>query len=524
MVRSALLWGKVVKQVRCATYTRKSTDEGLDQAFNSLDAQREACAAYILSQQHEGWVAVDESYDDGGYSGGHIERPGLRGLFDDIDAGKVDMVVVYKIDRLTRSLTDFAKLVERLDAAGASFVSVTQQFNTSTSMGRLTLNVLLSFAQFEREVTAERIRDKIAASKKKGMWMGGPLPLGYDKSEAGLVINPDEARTVRSIFDAYLRLGCVRKLKAFADNNDLRTKRQVFRSGRESGGVLFSRGRLYHLLANPIYVGRVRHKSHTYPGQHDAILDDDTWNEVQRQLHRNRVNRKSRTNAANPSPLAGKLFDENGEPLVPSHSNKNGRRYRYYVSRHHCAESGSTKSGWRLPATELERVIQQAMQQDRDVQLLIKSEEHRATPFALAHRVDIGASSLSIQLLLPDDEVRSITTPFTHRRRGVETRIIIPGAQARAPDQHLIRRILQAMKRVDQIKSGSTLSEIADAENTCPEYLSKNLDLAFLSPMILKAIASGRQDPTISVSHFHSKRLPVAWEEQEPIFLDSGEP
>ena len=277
MVGSALFRRERLMQVRCAIYTRKSSDEGLDQTFNSLDAQREACEAYIKSQRHGGWRALPAAYDDGGLSGGSLERPALKRLMLDIDAGRVDMIVVYKIDRLTRSLADFAKLVERLDAAGASFVSVTQQFNTSTSMGRLTLNVILSFAQFEREVTAERIRDKIAASKKKGMWMGGRVPLGYDRSDKTLIVNVVEAETVRTLFRAYLDLGSVRRLKDYADKNNLVTKRHKFASGKEDGGVPFSRGRLYHLLSNPVYIGKIRHKNESYDGLHDAIVEEAIW-------------------------------------------------------------------------------------------------------------------------------------------------------------------------------------------------------------------------------------------------------
>lgn len=241
--------------VKWAIYTRKSSDEGLDQAFNSLDAQRDACEAYITSQKHEGWKALSQHYDDGGLSGGNLDRPALQRLMDDIDAGRVDIIIVYKIDRLTRSLSDFARLVDRLDAANASFVSVTQHFNTATSMGRLTLIVLLSFAQFEREVTAERIRDKIAASKKTGMWMGGHVPLGYERSDTGLVINSAEADTVRKLFAFYLDLGCVRRLKEFSDANHLLTKNYTSKTGRVSGGTAFSRGRLYDLLKPPPLCG-----------------------------------------------------------------------------------------------------------------------------------------------------------------------------------------------------------------------------------------------------------------------------
>ncbi|HYR99960.1 MAG TPA: recombinase family protein, partial [Gemmatimonadales bacterium] len=256
---------------RCAIYTRKSSEEGLEQEFNSLQAQSEACEAYIRSQRHEGWVLARTRYDDGGFSGGNMERPALQQLLADIQGGRIDIIVVYKVDRLTRSLADFARLVEIFDAQGVSFVSVTQQFNTTSSMGRLTLNVLLSFAQFEREVTGERIRDKIAASKKKGMWMGGNVPLGYDASERSLAVNPAEAETVRCIFALYRELGCVRRVKEEADRLGLRTKRSTTASGTERGGRSFSRGHIYHLLSNPIYIGEIAHKGQLYRGQHPAL-------------------------------------------------------------------------------------------------------------------------------------------------------------------------------------------------------------------------------------------------------------
>ncbi|UYV35753.1 recombinase family protein [Rhodobacteraceae bacterium D3-12] len=271
-------------RIRCAIYTRKSSDEGLDQGFNSLDAQNEACAAFIASQRHEGWVAGKSRYDDGGISGGTLDRPGLQRLLADIDAGLVQMVVVYKIDRLTRSLADFAKLVERFDAAGCSFVSVTQAFNTASSMGRLTLNVLLSFAQFEREVTAERIRDKIAASKKKGLWMGGVPPLGYDPhpdtETRSLVVNAKEAETVRMIFGLYDDLGCLNAVMRRANETDLRSKLHRFKSGRVQGGKPFSRGQIYALLRNPIYIGKIRHKTKIWDGQHEPIIGIEHWDRI----------------------------------------------------------------------------------------------------------------------------------------------------------------------------------------------------------------------------------------------------
>src|SRR6201993_4418859 len=285
---------------RCAIYTRKSSEEGLEQEFNSLAAQREACEAYIRSQQHEGWLLARNRYDDGGFSGGNMDRPALQGLLADIRAGRIDIVVVYKVDRLTRSLADFTRLVEIFDAQGVSFVSVTQQFNTTSSMGRLTLNVLLSFAQFEREVTGERIRDKIAASKKKGMWMGGIVPLGYDASERSLAVNPAEAETVRCIFALYRELGCVRRVKEKADRLGLRTKHSTTASGTERGGRSLSRGHIYHLLSNPIYIGEIAHKGQLYLGQHPALIDTETWTAVRDGLAANARDHRRKAHATAP--------------------------------------------------------------------------------------------------------------------------------------------------------------------------------------------------------------------------------
>src|SRR5438309_7440845 len=329
---------------RCAIYTRKSSEEGLEQEFNSLQAQSEACEAYIRSQRPEGWVLARTRYDDGGFSGGNMERPALQRLLADIQGGRIDIVVVYKVDRLTRSLADFARLVEIFDAQGVSFVSVTQQFNTTSSMGRLTLNVLLSFAQFEREVTGERIRDKIAASKKKGMWMGGNPPLGYDASERALVINPAEAETVRRIFALYRELGGVRRVKDQADRLGLRTTRTTTAKGAERGGTSFSRGHIYRLLANPIYTGQIAHKGQLYPGQHPSLIDDETWTAAQDQLATNAGAHRRRAKAVEPSLLAGLLVDAHGQRLTPSHAIKKGRRYRYYVSAALITDSGTDRA------------------------------------------------------------------------------------------------------------------------------------------------------------------------------------
>src|SRR6202046_4171614 len=283
MVGSGLLRHKgqeAMKTIRCAIYTRKSSEEGLDQSFNSLHAQREACEAYITSQKHEGWHALSARYEDGGFSGGNMDRPGLKKLLEDIAAGKIDTIVVYKVDRLTRSLADFAKIVEIFDGKGVSFVSVTQQFNTTTSMGRLTLNVLLSFAQFEREVTGERIRDKVAASKKKGMWMGGIVPLGYYLEARKLVPHPTEAALVRNIFTLYLKLGCVRKLVAELKRENVKTKAWMTKSGVRVGGASFAKGHLYFLLRNRLYIGEIRHRELWYPGAHSGIVPRELWVKV----------------------------------------------------------------------------------------------------------------------------------------------------------------------------------------------------------------------------------------------------
>ena len=340
---------------RCAVYTRKSSEEGLEQAFNSLDAQREACEAYIKSQRHEGWVLLPTFYDDGGISGGTLDRPALQRLLRDIGAGRVDLVIVYKVDRLTRSLADFAKIVEVFDAQGASFVSVTQQFNTATSMGRLTLNMLLSFAQFEREVTGERIRDKIAASKRKGMWMGGAVPLGYDVQDRKLWINEPEAEVIRHVYRSYLALGSVRLLQQHLAEQGVRSKlRPAAPSEKMRGGRALARGALYTILRNRLYRGEVAHQGNIYPGEHDAIIDLPLWDQVQQRLADNQVAHDTGVRAANPSLLAGLVFDPQGRRLSPTHAVKRGRRYRYYVSQQlQTASRAEARDGLRIPAGDL---------------------------------------------------------------------------------------------------------------------------------------------------------------------------
>lgn len=350
-----------MKTIRCAIYTRKSSDEGLEQDFNSLDAQREACAAYVLSQASEGWKLLPQYYDDGGLSGGTLERPALQRLLADVKDGKIDIIVVYKVDRLTRSLLDFARLVETFDAAGTSFVSITQSFNTTTSMGRLTLNMLLSFAQFEREVTAERIRDKIAASKAKGMWMGGVPPLGYRPDGRSLAIVEEHAEIVRDIFQRYRRLDNVRLVADELVREGIRTPQRVTRTGKTYGNCAFTRGQLYAILKNPIYAGDIPHKGTIYAGSHPALIDRETWDAVQQQLANN-VKGARQARESNASLLAGLLFDPEGEPLVPVHATKGRARYRYYVSKaHQHAVVSPASPALRMPAREIEQLARKEL-------------------------------------------------------------------------------------------------------------------------------------------------------------------
>jgi DNA invertase Pin-like site-specific DNA recombinase len=354
----------------------------LEQAFNSLDAQREACTAYILSQKHEGWTVLPDQYDDGGYSGGTMERPALKRLLADIEASQVEVVVVYKVDRLTRALSDFAKLVEVFDRRGASFVSITQQFNTTTSMGRLTLNVLLSFAQFEREVIGERVRDKIAASKKKGMWMGGMPPLGYDVKDRKLIVNKNEARTVVDIYRRYLVLKSVRDLHDELAGAGIRSKRRVRPDGTTYGGQTIARGALYLMLQNRIYRGEITHKCKSYPSEHPAIIDQPLWDEVQAVLAQNRVERATGARTKYPSLLGGFVFDATGERLTPTYAIKKGTRYRYYVSSSLVREAKEGAGGWRLPAGDLEGLV------------LSRLRNFFADPVALLDAVDNAPNGL----------------------------------------------------------------------------------------------------------------------------------
>ncbi len=526
---------------RCAIYTRKSSEEGLEQDFNSLHAQREACEAFIRSQKSEGWRLIETAYDDGGLSGGTMERPALQRLLADIALRKIDTVVVYKVDRLTRSLADFAKMVEVFDAHGVSFVAVTQQFNTTTSMGRLTLNILLSFAQFEREVTGERIRDKIAASKRKGMWMGGNVPLGYNVEDRKLVVNAAEAETVRTIFRRYRDLGCVRLLMKELERNGIRGKPR-----KGAVGAVFSRGALYALLANPIYIGEIRHKQLRHAGQHAAIIEPALWDAVQQQLRDNAPQRLARQRKTEVSALAGILFDEAGERLTPSHAVKGGRRYRYYVSRPLITGAAGEPQGWRLPAREIERCVAAAAQAllhdygrlgslaresgitpDRLALIFEAARRFSGDPLDLVEKLVLHRDGITLTLALTKltgDDLPSIThhVPMQVKRRGVEMRLVIdgPGPAAAKADPALLKAIARARGWFDDLVAGraSSLSAIAIRDGITDRYVGHLLPLAFLAPGIVEAIAAGRHPIGLTAEALIKRiELPLAWDEQKAV-------
>jgi site-specific DNA recombinase len=556
------------KRKRCAVYTRKSSEEGLEQEFNSLAAQREACEAYIRSQQHEGRVLARTDYDDGGFSGGNIERPALQQLLADIRAGRIDIVVVYKVDRLTRSLADFARLVEIFDKEGVSFVSVTQLFNTTSSMGRLTLNVLLSFAQFEREVTGERIRDKITASKRKGMWMGGLVPLGYDASERRLVINPAEAETVRRIFTSYRELGCVRRVKEETDRLGLRTKHRTTKNGAERGGKRFSRGHLYRLLANPIYTGQIAHKGQLFSGQHPALIDAETWIAVRDQLVANAGDHRRKARAVEPSLLAGLLVDARGERLTPSHAVKKGRRYRYYAS----APLTTTEAGadqqqrWRLPAREIEDAVltllvdalsspakvvecfSNAATSSEQIGKLLARARRLAARLSgppgqraivvreLVEKVIVDNNVLTIRVhagavwgeAMPTSSDASVElkAAVAIRRRGVETKLVLPerAEPCHSPkcDPALIKAIARGRLWFEELATGRarSLHELATREGISRRYIRRLVNLAFLSPQLVEAILQGRHPVALTTKRLTELDLPLDWSEQRKLLAN----
>jgi DNA invertase Pin-like site-specific DNA recombinase len=551
------------KVFRCAIYTRKSSEEGLEQDFNSLHAQRESCDAYIKSQRHEGWTPLPTLYDDGGYSGGSTERPALKRLLADIQSHLIDVVVVYKVDRLTRSLADFAKIVEIFDAAGVSFVSVTQQFNTTTSMGRLTLNVLLSFAQFEREVTGERIRDKIAASKQKGMWMGGWVPLGYDREGRTLTINKTEAVTVRTIFGLFLKLKNVQRVQSELVRLNLTTKPYATPRGRAIGGLSFARGHLYKILSNPLYIGEIEHKGVRYSGQHPPLIDAATWNAVQAQLATNHHENRTRTNAKSKSLLAGLIYDDAGNRLVSSHATKNGKRYRYYVTSEGTGRSVAAASAPRLwlPATMIDELVitklQSFLTDKAQISAFLRETRCRpaeigsgigiaskfadsltsAAPMAqnvadLLARVTVSSKGLNISIkrgqllaLLTDtlaepskdkdqDIIISLEATIPAAPGGGSGKLVFEGQNAKTPDAVVVKAIARASVWFEQLTTGKSqsMAEIAVCENITDNYVSNLIHLAWLSPDLIGRVLDGDPEAAaLARGAMLTRKCDVSW-------------
>jgi DNA invertase Pin-like site-specific DNA recombinase len=558
-------------RIRCAIYTRKSSEEGLEQSFNSLDAQREACEAFVKSQQHEGWQAIATHYDDGGFSGGNLDRPAFKRLMADIHAGKISTVVVYKVDRLTRSLADFAKIIEQFDKFGVSFVSVTQQFNTTTSMGRLTLNVLLSFAQFEREVTGERIRDKIAASKKKGMWMGGTVPLGYDVHDHHLQINEAEATTVRTIFNQFLRSSNVTILREWLRENDIRSK----------AGNHFFGGPLYQMLHNPLYIGLTRHKTETYPGQHQAILDSETWDKVQALLAANRQGGKRKPRATKSSLFTGLLFDAQGTLYTPTHAAKNGRRYRYYTSQAVIKKKEKIETPTRIPAPDIESAVSERfLKLLRDPDDLVASirdnaQEEANQPAGFFTRIVARATSTAatwqslsgpdrehflravidrviihptrveirirvnqfIQQLLGNNTpmadsragnaagtpqahvplIASIECPFRHISQGRALRLIVGNTNitTEASRQAILKAIARARQWYEQITTGkaTNIAQLAATDGVSPRFIRMQMKLVQLSPQSIEKLMTRPESLPLSLNDLLAA-IPLEWREQ----------
>ena len=499
------------KTLRCAIYTRKSTEHGLELEFNSLDAQREACEAYIKSQASLGWKVITQPYDDAAFSGGNLERPALKQLLADIDAGKVDVVVVYKIDRLTRSLADFAKLVEAFDARSISFVAVTQQFNTTTSMGRLTLNVLLSFAQFERELSSERVRDKIAASRAKGKWTGGTIPFGYRTENKKLVINDDEAKAVRYIFKRYVELGSFEPLVQDLDAKNIRTRLKKTKGKKSNIASHFTYGPLSYLLNNRIYIGEVSHRGKWHFGEHQPIIDAQTFDAVQARLSANSVIRKNRRSESG-ALLMGKLFDDCNNRMSPSYSTKNGVRYRFYISsallRGRKSEAGSLS---RVSAIDLEiAVLKKLRNADLDAHLSdAELVEDRLTHVIVSKtKVTIsGRTSIDAE---PEELVISWSVAPAD-----STAIKYPDGVPRTPDSKLVCAIARAHARMRDLTNGrfKSIEDLAKSENVHAKTVRQELRLAFLAPDIVEAILHGEQPAGLTLTRM-LPTLPLSWVEQ----------
>ena len=525
------------KKIRCAIYARTSTEEGLSQEFNSLDAQTEACRAYITSQAGEGWVAYKNVFVDGGFSGGSMDRPALQRLLTALAAHEIDVVVVYKVDRLTRSLADFAKIVERLDAAGASFVSVTQSFNTTTSMGRLTLNVLLSFAQFEREVTAERIRDKLAASKAKGMWMGGSPPLGYDVRERHLIVNDAEAERVRFIYRRYLALRSTAALIADLPTQGILSKCWTSRSGIAHQSRAITRSGLAVILSNPIYRGLIRHRDKTYPGRHEAIVDEDLWNAVQTLRAQIKAPLKRMPKRIDESLLLGKVRDDAGNTMRISHARKGERRYRYYVSTALLDETGKPGSLPRVSAGVLDRLVVDAVapllaphwRSDDFIQLRVA---------AAVNQVEVSVHKLRITFEAEAADACAISNVSIERKGGNltfehpvalarprnATTIIGAERSTARPDRTLVRAISLARHWADQLESGAVFSvvDLAAAQKRCIHYTNRLLPLAYLAPDLVELILTGRQNSALTLSAITARHLPLEWDSQRALVRRIG--
>jgi DNA invertase Pin-like site-specific DNA recombinase len=525
-----------VKPVRCAIYTRVSTDHGLDQEFNSLDAQYDAASAYIKSQAHAGWTLIRSRYDDGGYSGGSTDRPDLQKLLDDIRARKVDVIVVYKVDRLTRSLADFAKLVELFDAHGVSFVSVTQQFNTTTSMGRLTLNVLLSFAQFEREVTSERIRDKIAASKRKGLWVGGTLPFGYEMKEGKIAVIEEEAELVRLIFRRYLELGSVNELVRDLKERNIRTRAKQLATGATRGGIPFGRGALYYLLSNHFYIGEVKYRNEILPGEQPPIMDRALFDAVRQKSlaqwsHRTVVRNKS------DHLLTGLLFDDAGHRMIPTHATKAGIRYRYYVSTpvlHGEAKTASAGSVSRVPAADIEDVVVKflkehlAANQDKSTTSAVRPGDREALAQLVAGIV-VHRNRLIVQFKSDHtDEAsdcsddRTLTIPWQKPPSKRSRQILLPHNASRndvRPEQferraRLVNAIARGRRWLDDVVSGrvTSVAQLCAREKCSVRQVNMTISLAFLAPNLVKAAIEGRLPRGIGIERLRDP--PTEWSRQ----------
>jgi site-specific DNA recombinase len=529
-----------VKLARCAIYTRKSTEYNLELAFNSLDAQREACEAYIRSQAHEGWRLISGRYDDGACSGASLERPALQQLLADVRAGKIDIVLVYKVDRLTRSLADFAKLIELFDIHDVSFVSVTQSFNTSSSMGRLTLNVLLSFAQFERELIGERVRDKIAASKRKGIWVGGPVPLGYAAVDKKIVVVLAEAAAVRTIFARYLQLGSVRALAEELDRRGIRSKPRRLSDGRTVGGGRFGVGALAHLLKNRFYIGEVVYRGEVHRGKHEPILESALFEAVQAKLAAQAAARRCRLRGS-PALLSRCLFDHRGNRMSPTHTNKGGARYRYYVSQ--AVLRGKPQPAGlvgRAPAAEIEALVVAALRNHLNASGAAEPLPHDDRDLLERHleRVTLTPNHLELRLWQsveaaqahnPDNDdssaprianVTTITVPWTSPVPAAVKGIAhVPAHNTPiTPSRRdaLLMAIARARRWADEFAHGGVVSfaMLARREGKVERHIRLLLPLAFLSPRIVAGLLDGTAPANLTITAL-ARALPWSWAEQE---------